>query len=266
VRALVAALAALLLLPAAALADPPGSASITTGEMTATLTWAGNEPGVSNARLSISRAGVPAFDQPIPDVVCDHCTPLGYLLTSDLEGDSDPEVIVVSDTTGLDCCRQAGFYSFFEGRYDELEHDFGPVGFEPVDIDGDGDVELVSADARFDEVYTSHTYSHLPPQVLMYLHQDGVPILVDVTSGYPSEPMDNATEAKRLLTKRRFKDVGEARSIMAAYVADQYLLERGATGRRELDRQIRRGVLGRPASARAYKRQLLRLLRRYGYA
>jgi hypothetical protein len=270
---LLAALAALMLMPSAALADDPGTEAITTGPVTATLSWDGDDHGVVDGRLQITRAGVSAFDAPIPDVVCDHCTLLGNgaddIKISDLEGDGEPEVVVVGYTGGIHCCTRIGIYSYNadKGAYEELDYDYGPTGFELVDIDGDGDVEILSSDPRFDQLFAPHIYSFPPPQVSMFLHQDGVPVLVDDTTGYPDPIMTNAAEAKRHLARRHFQGgASEARAYIAAYVADQYLLSQGSVGRRELDKQIRRGVLGRPDSARAFKARLMRLLRHYGYA
>jgi hypothetical protein len=47
----------------------------------------------------------------------------------------------------------------------------------------------------------------------------------------------------------------------ASNVADEYLLDRGRVGLRELDRQIARGLLGTPRRAKAFRT----VLRDFGY-
>src|SRR4051812_17647069 len=127
-RWLIVALGALLLVPAAASAQGQ-SESVTSGDVTATLTWTpGADPGVTGARLAITRAGVIAFDAAIPQVVCDGCTLPGNgaddVRLADLDGLGEPEAIV----TAVDgCCSVAGFYSFNARTrtYGELVNPFG---------------------------------------------------------------------------------------------------------------------------------------------
>src|SRR5690242_12729922 len=103
-RMTAAALAALVLLPAAAYAD--GTESVTAGTTTATLKWSGEAASVSNAALTIVRAGVTAFDAPIPDVACDGCVLQNAddLRFANLDADTEPEVIVVANTGAAYCC------------------------------------------------------------------------------------------------------------------------------------------------------------------
>jgi hypothetical protein len=100
--------------------------------------------------------------------------------------------------------------------------------------------------------------------VFDFVRQDDVPFLADVTTKYTKLIRGNAAEAKRSFAKAGKND-RSSRGVIAAYVADQYLLGNGSTGLKELDRQIKRGVLGSKASAKAYRSKLLRLLHDYGY-
>src|SRR4051812_14102503 len=109
----IVAVGALLLVPGSASAQGE-SESVTSGDVTATLTWmVGADAGVSGARLAITRAGVVAFDDAIPHVVCDGCTlpsrPAEDVQLVDLDGLGEPEAIV---TAVHGCCSAAGFYSF----------------------------------------------------------------------------------------------------------------------------------------------------------
>jgi hypothetical protein len=266
-RTLIVAALALLAVPAAAHAE---SETVTSGTTTASLTWTPSELGVRDAALSITRNGVTAFDREISEMVCTGCSLPGNgaddVKLVDLDGLGDPEVIVTAYTEGEHCCSLAGFYSFNAqtGGYDELVENFASSGFNLDDLDHDGRPEIVTQDVRFEDRFTSHVASFPPPAVFIFVRQDDVPLLADVTTKYPSLIRRNAAEAKRGFAKAPRNDPS-ARGVIAAYVADQYLLGHGPTGLKELDRQARRGVLGSAKSAKAYRSRLLRLLRRYGY-
>jgi hypothetical protein len=138
------------------------------------------------------------------------------------------------------------------GGYGETVRDWRSAGFGLEDLDDDGTQEIVTADVRFGDSFP-------PPAVFMYLHQDGVPVIVDVTTKFPALIRQNAAAAKRRLARLRRGDP-DAAGYVTVYVADQYLLGRGAAGLRELDRQVARGLV-----SKSFKRRLLKLLRRYGY-
>ncbi|MDA0161720.1 hypothetical protein OM076_15710 [Solirubrobacter ginsenosidimutans] len=264
---LVAVLALLLVLPAAARAE---TETVTSGNTTATLTWTPGQFGVTGAALTITRDGVTAFNQSIPDVVCDECSLPGNgaddVKVVNLDGLDDLEVLVTSYTGGQHCCTLSGIYDFnaAKGTYDQIVEGFASAGYNLDDLDHDGRPEFVTQDVRFEDLFTSHVSSFPPPQVFDFVRQDDVPFLADVTTKYTTLIRSNAAEAKRSFAKAGRND-RSSRGVIAAYVADQYLLGHGSTGLKELDRQIKRGVLGSKASAKTYRSKLLRLLRDYGY-
>jgi hypothetical protein len=208
---------------------------------------------LDESTLTITRAGVTAFQQPIPDVICDGCVDARAEV---VQADDDPEsdVMVTASTGGAYCCWRVGFYTFDAQaqRYRELARDFGPAGVEIKDLDGDGTPELVSGDIRFEEKFGPHITSFLPPRI--YQLSEGVP--ADVTRMYPAAIRANAKDAKGAFKFLK----GGAGGPVAAYVADQYLLGHGKTGLRELDRQIKRGRVDAK-----FRKKLLALLARYGY-
>lgn len=258
---------ALLSLPAAARAE---NETVTSGTTTATLSWSNADFGTTDGALTIVRDGAVAFDQPIPDVVCDGCTLPGNgaddVKLVNLDGIDDDEVVVTAYTGGQHCCSIMGVYDFNPGTgsYDQLVQNFLSAGFNLDDLDHEGRPEIVTRDVRFEDLFTSHVDSFPPPAVFDFVRQDNVPFLADVTTNYPSLIRRNATQAKRVFSKAGRNDLG-SRGVIGAYVADQYLLGHGSTGVKELDRQVARGVLGGPATAKAYRRRLLRLLHEYGY-
>lgn len=229
-RMTTAALAALALLPASASAQAPVSASL------------------DGDTLTITRAGVTAFQQ---KVVCDACEQARAEVV-DADGDAEPDVMVTASTGGVYCCWVVGFYTYDGSRYRGLVRDFGPAGVELKDLDADGTPELVSGDVRFEEKFGPHLTSLLPPRIFHL----AAGRLVDVTREHPSAIRANAKDAKGAFELIK----GGAGGPVAAFVADQYLLGRGATGLRELDRQI---ALRRVD--RAFRKRLLTLLHRYGY-
>jgi hypothetical protein len=232
----------------------------------ATLSWNGDAFDTMGATLKITRNGAVGFSRAIPAVVCDGCRLAGAgsddVKVADLDGDGETEVVVVASTGGSGCCTRAGVWDFQPqaGTYRETDLDFVTAGFNLDDLDHDGAPEIVSQDARFNLWFTDRADELYPPQVLHYLHQDGVPVVVDVTGRAFSAPLrQNAADAKRRFSRLHGRDLN-ARGWVAVYVADQYLLGHGPTGVRELDRQIRRGIL-----AKAFRSALLRRLRSWGY-
>lgn len=264
------ALAALLVVPGAASA---ASKTASAGNVSATLTWTAGEFGessVKDAKLTITRAGVVAFDKAIPKVI-----PNGGIIRQDnsddlrvvdLDGDGEPEVVASGFSGGAHCCTVGGFYGRRGATYGEITEFYGSYGFEVRDVGKDGKLEIESVDARFEDAFSSHAGSWPPPRITRYVRAKGSARLRDVTRHFPSLIRKNAAEAKRRFTlfkpDQGFVDAG---GVISGYVADQYLLRRGKVGLAEIDRQARRGVLGTRAQARKFRRDLLRLLDRYGY-
>ena len=244
-KLIAAALAVAAIVPATAQAQ---TQTVSSGPVTASLT--------SDGRLSIVRDGIVMFDAPIPKVVCDGCVLQGAddVRIVDFDGDGEREVLVVATTGGEGCCTVSGIYSHWFGGYDETVTDWRS-GFNLDDLDRDGRPEIVSVDSRFER----YAAPFPPPAVYRFLRQDGSPVLVDITFSYPALIRRNASEAKRAIAKlgRRDPDAG---GVVSAYVADQFLLNRGRTGLRELDRLVARRVV-----TPAFKRKLLRDLTKYGY-
>jgi hypothetical protein len=255
----VAAFVVAVLIPASAQARAvePGAVTASSGNVSATL---------DDGRLSITREGVIAFDEPIPDVACSGCE-LGddALQLTDLDGDGEAEVIVTGATGGTTCCWTLGVWDYRRptATYGELGFNTWAERFTLSDLEGDGIPEFVSGDDRFTDRFTSDAASFAPAGVYRYERPQGKPGLYDVTRDFPEVIRENARVARRHFTSAgRDEEVG---GTIAAYVADQYLLGRGSVGLRELQRQMRRGVLGSPREARMYRTRLLKLLRKWDY-
>ncbi len=211
--------------------------------------------------LTITRAGAVAYDQAIPDVVCEGCVLQGSddVELKDLNGDGEPEAIVTAFTGGMHCCTLMGIYGFNGTAYDQLTQNWESAGFELKDLDKDGRPEIVSQDIRFEDLFTAHVISFPPPGVFDYQRVNGAPVLQDVTRKFPALIRANAKEAKGYFKQfnRKYPD---GAGVVSAYVADQYLLGHGSAGLRELDKQIARGAV-----KKSFRHRLLSVLHKYGY-
>jgi hypothetical protein len=246
-------IASILAAVALAAAPPAVDETVTSGSVSARLH--GNT-------LTITRDNAVAYDKAITDVVCDGCVLQGSddVQVTDLDGDGEPEVLVTAFTGGMHCCTLMGIYGYQAGTgYDELTQDWQSAGFNLDDLDGDSRPEIATQDVRFEDLFTAHVVSFPPPAVFRYLHQDGRPVLADVTRAFPKLIKANAAEAKRNF-KRFSRNNPDGAGVVSAYVADQYLLGHGATGLRELDRQIARGAV-----KKSFRKRLLSVLHKFGY-
>jgi hypothetical protein len=254
------------------LADDGGSVSAFGGPVQTTLSWQAADFGVKDPRLVIVRAGATVYDgSPVGDDRCSvGCifaiggadTPLKVL---DLDGDGEPEVVVDAFTGGAHCCSLAEVFRFTGSAYARVEADWGSNDYVLRDLDGDGRPELRGYDFAFEDAFTSHAASYEPPLVLAFdpAAQGG---FRDVTRRFPALVRKNASEALHVLRRARRQHV-ETVGIVAAYVADLYLLGRGREVRPYLKRARKRGDLrgvtgGAP---RSFDARLLKFLHKQGY-
>jgi hypothetical protein len=273
-RALAGACVALgLLLPASALADDAGSVTASGGPVQATLSWEKAELGVKNPRLVVVRAGATLYDgSPVgdPDTCSIGCVFAGSgadapLKVIDLDGDGEPEVVVDAFTGGAHCCVLTEILHFTGAAYARLETDWGSLGYNLKDLDGDGRPELSGYDFAFEDAFSSHAASFEPPLVLKYdpAAKSG---FRNVTRSFPALARKNAKEALHTLRTAR-RQHAETLGIVAAYVADLYLQGRGREVRPYLQRARKRGDLRTISGVapRSFETRLLKFLRKNGY-
>lgn len=261
--ALVAALA-LLVAPALASANDAGSITHASGAVSATLAWDKADYGIANPRLAITRAGI-RYDITIADVCEEGCVLVAdddpadasgssMLKVADLDGDGEPEVLVDSFSGGAHCCLTARLLTFDGTGYTPNDFNYGDVGYQLKDLDGDGRPELVGYDPVFSGAFTAFAASEFPPLVFHADHGQ----FTDVTKRFPALVRADAAARRKDLRKARKGD--DVRGILAAYVADEYLLSRSSVALRELDHQRR----ARRVSA-SFRPYLLKKLRAWGY-
>jgi hypothetical protein len=262
---------------------PAGSETASAGNVTATLSWQKQEDSPGNPRLTITRNGIVAFDQPVPDVVCAECglsdNLRGDIKVADLDGDGENEVIIQGVDGGIEGDFNLAIYDYrpATGTYGELLKRF-PIGDSPTvngeikDIGHTGKFEVIGSDARFGGKFGNTVY-WFPPIVYRYQRPGGVPGLVNVTKQFLSVVRSNAR-----LAKFAFLDTDDPTSALldahdplikrgqiADYVADEYLLGTGSVGLHEFDKLIAKGVVGTRRSAAAYRARVLSVLKTLGY-
>jgi hypothetical protein len=275
--ALAAAAAALALavLPGVAGADDAGSLTASAGAVQATLSWDKAEFGVANPRLAIVRGGATLFDAS-PVAGSDSCGQ-GYcsflasgkrtsaLQVVDLNGDGEPEVLVDAYSGGAHCCALTELFAFNGSAYAASELYWGNTGYELRDLDLDGKPELVGYDDAFAGAFSSFAASFFPPRIVDY-DPSIKGALRDVTDHFVALIRKNQRQALHAL-KRARRQHYETLGIVAAYVADMYLLGDHDAVRPYLKRARKRGDL-RTISGRAprsFERQLLAFLKKQGY-
>ena len=231
-------------------------------DVNATISFARKSGEFTKIRLAITRNGKTWRSGPLGTSFFSR----PRLYVRDLDADGELEVRVDSYTGGAHCCFQTRFFRWLPERkaYGMTFRNWADAGYRAVNLDGRGAVELLSGDARFGYVFTAFAGSPFPIQIWEF---DGGR-LRDVTQLFPGQV---ELDAKRLwgtyLEHRRTDDV---RGVLAAWQADQYLLEprgRRLAGARASPRRAATSG-GRTAPgrrARRYLRALRAFLVKTGY-
>ncbi len=207
----------------AAVAWTAGGSAAAQVDVAANVTWV--KHGIEYRRVQVritrdgrrwtsGRLGTAYFIRPVVHV-------------RDLDADGEPEVWVDTYTGGAHCCLDSRFFRWLPslGTYTSTEHGWRDIGYQRRRLDGDSRPELVSADARFGYMFTAFAGSAFPVQIWHFDRGR----LIDVTRDYPAEIERDADQLWR--SYRRFRSGrDDPRGVLAAWVADQYLLGRGNEG------------------------------------
>lgn len=240
------------------------------GAVRASVSFIERNYSYQRMRVKVVRAGRTVVDAPIQTLSCRECNTFRpvQIEVRDLDG-GEPEVLLDMYTGGAHCCSVALVLGYDAARkaYRSKLLFFGNYGYRLVDLDHDGLPELSAFDERFVYTFTAFVFSSAPVQVWSY--REGR--LIDVTRDFPAVIRKQAAGlAKSILKIPPEKDF-DARAYVAAYVADQYLLDRPDEAKRALDFALAHGelytgkqYLGWPAG-RTFVTVLLRDLRRWGY-
>lgn len=262
--AVVAGLVALLAAADASAAPPRKTKRAQLGDVRATVAYRQpNSFSARDVRLTIESGGAAVYDRAVSGTDL----PTG-LRIRDLDGDGMPEVLLDLYSGGAHCCASTLFvgYDTVARTYRARRHVWGNAGYSVKDLDRDGRPELSSADDRFAYRFTAYVASFLPVRIWRY----DAGRLTDVTRRHRAAvARDAASLWREYLRVRRQRDV-DLRGVLAAYLADKYLLGQSRDGWRRLDVALRRGELrgfGGPWPAgRRYLGALRRFLVQAGFA
>ena len=260
---IVVGMAAVLAATEASAAPPRKTKRAQLGDIRATATYRQpNSFSARDVRLSVASGGAVVYDRPVRGTDL----PTG-LRIRDLDADGLPEVLLDLYSGGAHCCASTLFvhYDAATSAYRARRHGWGNAGYSLRDLDRDGRPELASADDRFAYRFTAYVASFLPVRIWRY---DGGR-LMDVTRRHRGAVARDAARLWREYVRLRKQREVDLRGVLAAYLADKYLLGQSRDGWRRLNAALRRGELrgfGGPwPSGRRYLRALRLFLNRAGY-
>jgi hypothetical protein len=227
--------------------------------------------GGTAEHLTIARDGQQIYSQPVTSQWCKRCNLEEFptapmpLAVADLEGGGEPDVVLHLYTGGAHCCTIVQVLHFDPATmtYALTERDFGDPGARIAALSGAGPLYFQTADDRFGYEFAPFAYSGLPLLILAF--REGR--FVDVTRGFPEALRKDA--ARWLRAFRASRDEGLGNGAIAAWAADEELLEHGALVRATLSREARFGHLRSRErygpSGKTFAAALMRFLHRTGY-
>jgi hypothetical protein len=267
-RAALGAVAVALLAAAPALATTETASG---GDVQATFTYTKvSDFEWKDLRLQITRAGQPAFDAAPAATDCEvpYCAPLGAatgkgsLRVVDLDADGEPEVVLDLYTGGAHCCVVSEVLRWTGTGYAAVSRNWADPGYQLVEQAG-APATFVTGDARFAYVFASFADSRFPVRLLTF--RGGT--WQDVTREHPDSIRADAGRWAKEYRKRR--DSGFGLGVLAAWVADEYLLGRRTTADRFVNAELRAGRLRGDRywpRGKGYITVLRKRLRAWGYA
>lgn len=227
-------------------------------------------------RLQITRAGQPfvftkfaaacrgfSSCQPAPDT---YGAPV--LVVRPSGGVTEPDVFVHLTNGGNICCRSTFIYHYDAAAFDYIVsvHVWGDAADSgpPKTLGHPGNVYFVSDDGRFRYRFGCGACTPGPIQIW----RDNSGVLVNVTRSFPALIANDARKWLHLYYQQFAAPYG-ADGLMAAYVADEYLLGKARTAWRLVHREGSAGHLTDPGSgftsASMFYKQVRRFLHRLGY-
>jgi hypothetical protein len=202
-------------------------------------------PQTRNLKLKIERSNQVVFDKapsaneydrPILDWNSEE---QDSFLVRDLNGDKEPEVILDFFTGGAHCCSYSLIYQYDadQKQYVESRAFWGNLNYRLKDLDGDGKLEFMTGNDSFAYAFTSYAGSGFPIQIFNF--DNGK--MTDVTRKYPKQVYNDAYRYWRIYQQVIAEDATtDVKGILAAYLADKYLLGQQEDGWKRL-REVYRG-------------------------
>jgi hypothetical protein len=237
--ALVCGLLALLCVGGAAAAPVPVTERATAGHLTIELSYLFDEATddfeqrYTQVHVRVSRAAAVLLDADIQRI-CPGCSawpasggdPASSSVTArDLDGDGEPEAMLDLHTGGAHCCLYTTFFRYVNGQYVRRVHNWSNPGYRLRDLGADRRPEFLTGDDRFNYAFSCYACSGVP--VLVQRFERGR--LVNVTRRFPKTIRADAARwwaVYKKAVRLRVYPTG----ILPAYLADEYLAGRGASG------------------------------------
>lgn len=240
------------------------------GSTTATFSYSGMLPSISDQRLKIVHSGRTLYDRPVFSKFCGHvCGPNAVASSADpvrvldLGGTGSSEVVLSLYTGGAHCCVVDQVFASKPGvgTYIKTEHNFADAGATIKRLGSGRGYEFVSADESFAYVFTDFADSGVPVQIWAY----GGGRFHDVTGSYPALIRADAAMWLRAFHGHLSNGVG----LIAAWAADEERLGNASLVSSTLAaevkaRRLRSGQSGLPSGAK-FVAKLQKFLRTRGY-
>ena len=260
------------------LAFAPGAVAATetasSGDITATFTFAGNAPNYNSERLTIARAGTVVYQQPVVSSLCFQvCAPgsEGSSKTSvhvlGLEPGGQPDVVLDLFSGGAHCCWIEQIFSFDPGTmtYVKTQRNFGDPGVRILDLQHNGELEFLTADDSFAYEFTDYAASGLPIEIFTFSGRH----FNNVTRSYPALIAKDAAKWLNAFKGMASHHYQDSVGVIAAWAADEDLLGHSARVNRYLAKQVGVGhlnsALNPGGSGKKFVARLRRFLRSRGY-
>jgi hypothetical protein len=223
-RALVPVLAllSLLVLAPAARAERKVE-TVFQGHLSASLSWdpVKGTPNATGVHLRVRRAGkvVADYDYPYGTVPARDLPKGKSIRLKNVDDDSRPEILVDTFTGGAHCCFQTDVMDYVSAKkYRRVRGHWRDAGYNLRDLDGDGRVEFVTADARFAYEFAPYAYSGFPTRIFQFRGAR----FRSVTRKFPATVKRNARFWYDKATEAGAKE--PVHGYLAAYAADKALL------------------------------------------
>ncbi|MCL2933152.1 MAG: S-layer homology domain-containing protein [Trichodesmium sp. MAG_R03] len=202
---------------------------------------------VSDLHLKIIRSGEIILNQPlaVKSLAGDSDSTMAVLVGRfvkvqllDLDGNGESEVLVDLFTiNNSNVPFGGGTYSLIyryeptENKYTMLRYYWGNINYRLTDLDNDNIPEFKSFDSRFANVFSNLNDSVFPIRIWQYRQGK----ILDVTKKYPAEINTNASEIW-LEFYRRLSQNQNVKGVLAAYLANKYMLGEKEDGWKSIER------------------------------
>jgi hypothetical protein len=153
----------------------------------------------------------------------------------DLDGDGEPEALLDLYTGGAHCCLYTTFFRYAAGQYVRRVHNWSNPGYRLRDLGADGRPEFLTGDDRFN--YAFSCYACSGPPLLVQRYAQGR--LVNVTRSFPKTVRADAARWWAVYKKAVRLRVSPS-GILPTYLADEYLLGRGAIAWARVRKEVAR--------------------------